>query len=90
MDAMLAGMSSADFAGWVAFYELEPWGAVIEDHRAGVLASTVANYAGRHLPDGKSLAPAEFFPRRNVKPPKPMSLAEKARGIFRGLVKRKG
>jgi hypothetical protein len=36
-------MSSAEFGEWIAFYSIEPFGDRIEDLRAGVVASVVAN-----------------------------------------------
>lgn len=80
---MLEELSSRELAEWEAFYTLEPWGAVVDDHRCGVLAATVANYSGRLK---SPIKPSEFFPPRNEKP---VSLAEKARALFRGLAGRK-
>jgi hypothetical protein len=32
-----------EFVEWIAFYQLEPWGSVVEDQRTGIIASCVAN-----------------------------------------------
>jgi hypothetical protein len=36
-------MSSAEFAEWAAFYQVEPFGEVRSDVRSAVVASTIAN-----------------------------------------------
>jgi hypothetical protein len=66
VDAMLCEMTSAEFAEWFAFYRLEPWGCEAEEHRAGILAATVANTVPRK-PGTPGLRPSDFFPPR-VKP----------------------
>ena len=47
-------IDSREFAGWMAFSQLEPFGSEMEDLRAGIIASTVANVFGgkgtRHKP----------------------------------------
>lgn len=43
MDALLAEMPSGLLAEWEAFFALEPWGAHIENTRAALLASVIAN-----------------------------------------------
>ena len=40
---MLARMDSAEFAEWMAYARLEPFGPLQDDMRAGVTASTFAN-----------------------------------------------
>lgn len=54
-------MDSHEFTEWMAFYTLEPWGAVRDDLRAGVLASTVANYAGKVRNANDPATPSDFF-----------------------------
>lgn len=55
---MQAGCSISDMANripssewhyFVAFYEMEPWGYEANDYHAALVASTVANMAGRSL-----------------------------------------
>lgn len=36
-------IDSAEFAEWMAFYRLEPWGRDVEDRPAALVASTIAN-----------------------------------------------
>lgn len=57
-----ARISSAEFAEWVAFAQLEPFGPSREDARAGVIASLIAN-ANRDA-DKRSapFEPSDFFP----------------------------
>jgi hypothetical protein len=88
VDAMLSEMTATDLAEWEAFAALEPWGAAVEDHRAGVIASTVANYAGKSLRKGKELAPSDLFPSRipKLKP----DLRDQIHAIFGPLAAGKG
>lgn len=45
---------------WQAFYELEPWGPVQEDLRAGIIASLF--YNANRGKNKKPLHPEDFFP----------------------------
>jgi hypothetical protein len=57
---MLAEMTSAQFAEWIAYNKLEPFGEEREDLRMGIVASTIAN---ANLPKGKKpYKPADFTP----------------------------
>lgn len=59
-------MSSAEFTGWMAYAEMEPFGPLREDLRTGRLAALVAQIAG-----SKDATPASFFPE--IDPPKPVT-----------------
>jgi hypothetical protein len=54
-ELLASDMSSEEFSGWCAMYDLEPWGFQARAWAAGTVASTVANYAGRSRkkPDAK-------------------------------------
>lgn len=57
---MLAEMTSAQFAEWMAYSRLEPWGEERDDLRTGIVASTMAN-----INRGKSrkpYKPTDFMP----------------------------
>lgn len=56
-------MSSAELTEWMAFDALDPIGAGRGDAQAALIASTVANYAGRVLPDGEAADLDEFMLR---------------------------
>jgi hypothetical protein len=71
-------ISSAEFVRWCAFYAVEPWGCEVEHWRMGVVASTVANAAGRKKP----LKPSDFIPR----PPKKLT-PDETRRMLEGLEK---
>jgi hypothetical protein len=58
---MLAEISSVQFAEWMAFSRLEPWGEDRADLRAGIVASTIAN-ANRGK-NAKPFKPDDFMPR---------------------------
>ena len=59
-------MSSRELAEWMAFFELEPWGTEVEDWRAGLIASTVANAMRDKKSRRKPYEPEDFMPRREV------------------------
>ena len=57
--ALQKEITSEQFAEWVAYARLEPWGPLREDWRSGMLAATVANaMAGRR--GGTPWGPADF------------------------------
>jgi hypothetical protein len=55
-------MSSQEFSLWIAMYEFDQFGELRADERAGIIASTVANYAGMTRAQGSAPAsPADFM-----------------------------
>lgn len=55
-------MSSHEFALWIALWEVDQWGDLRADERAGVVAATVANYAGmQRRQDSAPATPADFM-----------------------------
>lgn len=61
-------MSAAEFGLWLQAYQDEPWGDARADLRAGIVASSVANMAGKMLRKGKTLLPKDFMPRFHEPP----------------------
>ena len=58
-----AVLSHAEFQEWCLYYQIEPWGEDRADLRAGIVASTIANYAGKCRAEGAEPAlPADFMP----------------------------
>jgi hypothetical protein len=57
---MLSEISSRDFAEWMAYSRLEPWGQDRDDLRMGIIASTIAN-ANRGKGQ-KAFTPDQFMP----------------------------
>jgi len=56
-------MSAAEFALWLELYREEPWDDSRDDLRAGIIAATVANYAGKVRKEGVQPAtPLDFMP----------------------------
>lgn len=56
-------MTSQEFGLWIAYHQIEPFGEVRADLRAGIVASTVANYAGRmRTKEAGAAQPSEFMP----------------------------
>lgn len=56
-----ARISSAEFAEWVAFAQLEPFGSSREDTRAGVVAALIANVNRDAEKRATPFEPADFF-----------------------------
>jgi hypothetical protein len=78
---MLAAMDGAQFAEWMAYAGLEPFGEERADLRAGIVASTTANvWRARNK---KPLTPRDFMPRFGKKPldPKTRVKVEVARAM---------
>jgi hypothetical protein len=50
-------MTAVELREWVAFTEVEPWGDVRADYRAGILPSVMANVMG-----GNKKTPADYMP----------------------------
>ena len=55
-------MSAQEFDLWFALHRQAPLGPERGDLQAGIIASTVANFAGRQMKDGKSARPSDFMP----------------------------
>lgn len=57
---MLGRMSAREMSEWMAFAEIEPFGAYMEDIRAGTIASTIANVHRRA--GAAAVKPIEMVP----------------------------
>jgi hypothetical protein len=57
---MLAEITSTQFAEWMAYSKIEPWGQDRDDLRMGIIASTIANV--NRGKNGKPLNPQDFIP----------------------------
>lgn len=53
-------MTSLQFAEWMAYSRLEPWGEERDDLRMGIMAATVANV--NRGKDKKPYKPQDFMP----------------------------
>ena len=60
-------MSAQEFDLWRALHRQAPLGPERGDLQAGIVASTVANFAGRQMKDGKSAKPSDFMPAAQEK-----------------------
>lgn len=54
-------MSSAEFSLWVELYKLAPWDDTRGDINAAIVASTVANYAGKIRNSGSDAQLMDFL-----------------------------
>lgn len=71
---LLASLDSAELTEWMAFDRMEPIGEFRADLRAGIIASTVANYGGRDIREARK--PSDFMPLLERPEEKPMLLAD--------------
>ena len=63
IEELRAVLSYREFLDWCVYYEVEPWGEPRADLRAGIVASTIANYAGKQRADGvEPASPYDFMP----------------------------
>lgn len=77
LQELRAALSYAEFQEWCLYYQIEPWGDERADLRAGIVASTVANYAGRQRADGADPArPVDYMPYVDRSPPEPLADAQ--------------
>lgn len=72
-------MSSRELTEWMAFFSLEPWGTEVEDWRAGLIASTVANSYRDPKRRRKPYEPSDFMPRYGAPKAQEQSWEEQAR-----------
>ncbi len=72
-------MSSRELTEWMAFFSLEPWGTEVEDWRAGLIASTIANVNRDPKKRRKPYEPKDFMPCRDRRPAEEQSWEEQAR-----------
>ncbi len=61
-------MSSAEFAEWMAYYAIEPFGEERADLRMGILASLIANVNRDSKKQREPFAPADFMPKFDEAP----------------------
>ena len=60
---MLQQLTALQWAEWKAYYDLEPFGEIRDDFRAGQICSTLANYSGKtRNEDAPPAHPSEFLP----------------------------
>jgi hypothetical protein len=63
LDELSSSMSSQEFSLWTALYREDQWGEARDDMRAGTIASTIANYAGKmRLQHAEPAQPSDFMP----------------------------
>lgn len=61
---LLARIDSRELSEWSAYFGLEPWGTEVEDWRAGLVASTIANANRDPKRQKKPYQPKDFMPQR--------------------------
>lgn len=58
---MLQRMDSAELSEWMAYYQIEPFGERLADHRAGLV--TAAIYNVNRPKNRKAYSPSDFMPK---------------------------
>ncbi len=79
---MLDSITGAQFAGWAAYYELEPWGEQAAQGRSAVLHTLLANIWGKR---GKRWKVADWMPpdpARAGSPTAPASLSDRIKAAM--------
>jgi len=76
---LLARIDSRELSEWMAYFSLEPWGTEVEDWRAGLVASTVANVNRDEKKRKKPFEPKDFIPQRAKPPVEEQSPEEQAK-----------
>lgn len=80
-------MSYRELIEWMAYYELEPWGAERDDLRSGIsTAALVRMWAGKNA---KKITPTMFMPFYDA-PPKHAKSPEQMRNTFDALMSKAG
>lgn len=62
LQELMQSMSAVEFGLWQQFDRVSPIGDGRGDLQAAIVASTVANFAGRSLKEGASTKVADFMP----------------------------
>lgn len=76
-------MTAEELDGWYAFYQLEPWGCLVEDHRTELGLNLLFNINAKK--GSKAPRFIERDPQRLEKPdPTPAELEENIRDFFMG------
>lgn len=65
---LLARIDSRELTEWAAYFGLEPWGTEVDDWRAGLVASTIANANRDPKQRREPYQPKDFMPDREPKP----------------------
>lgn len=85
MAELLDGITSSELTEWAAYAEMEPFGALVDDLRAGLAPAAAIN--ANRAPDARVMGPLDFYPWRSPElfakatPPKPPTPEELAREI---------
>jgi len=76
---LLARIDSRELSEWMVYFNLEPWGTEVEDWRAGMVASTIANVNRDEKKRKKPFEPKDFIPQRAKPPVEEQSPEEQAK-----------
>lgn len=79
MRELLARVDSRELTEWAAYFSLEPWGTEVEDWRAGLIASTIANANRDPKRQRQPFQPKDFMPQREPQQVEAQSLEEQAK-----------
>lgn len=82
VERLLAEMAADEFWQWCAYYEIEPWGFPAERINAGIVASEVANYAGR-MRKRADANPSDYMPKSGAKPRRKQTAREMKQALSR-------
>jgi hypothetical protein len=61
---LLARIDGRELSEWMAYFNMEPWGTEVEDWRAGMVASVIANVNRDPKKRNKPYEAEDFIPKR--------------------------
>ncbi len=85
---LLDRISTHELDEWLAYYQLEPWGEERADLRAGIVASTIANFRPFRKRKSKSFKPKHFMPTFRRRTPATMKQKFFAWAVSFGVVQK--
>lgn len=79
-------MDSAEYCLWAAEYSENPWGEGRKDLRAGIIASSIANWAGKSRKEGAPpMSPIDCMPFSQPDPQEASDSAEDIAAIIKNF-----
>ncbi len=82
---MLRDLTATQWQEWQLYEEAEPWGEEQQFFQAAIIASTIANFAGKTVKKGASYSPKDFMPY--YKEIKKKQTQEEMKTIFKAVLK---
>jgi hypothetical protein len=82
-DFLRQKLNARQIAGWIAYYRLEPFGAMHNELLAGVIAAEIYNTSGNHPEGTQLIAPSDRMPSYESPEMTPEEIMRVVRGARR-------